>query len=54
MKNLLLLIAVTSLFFGCNNTAVDNAVESVEIQSSTGEPDGPHTVSYTHLRAHET
>ena len=46
MKNLLLLIAVTSLFLGCNNNVVNNPVESVdsvEVQSSTGEPDGPHT-----------
>jgi hypothetical protein len=29
MKNLLLLTAVTSLFLGCNNTAVKKAMDSV-------------------------
>ena len=42
MKNLLLLIAVTSLFLGCNNAAVNNQVNSLEAES-TGEPEGPHT-----------
>ena len=42
MKNLLLLIAVTSLFLGCNNAAVNNQVNSLETES-TGEPEGPHT-----------
>jgi len=55
MKNLLLLTAVTSLFLGCNNTAVNKAMDSVTPEAevivfpsmvgepSTGEPDGPHT-----------
>lgn len=42
MKNLLLLIAVTSLFLGCNNAALNNQVNSLEAES-TGEPEGPHT-----------
>ena len=47
MKNLLLLTAITSLFLGCNNTAVNKAMDSVtpeaEVITITGEPEGPHT-----------
>ena len=52
MKNFISIILFTALLFSCNNSAVNNLVDSVtpeaeivtvEVQPSTGEPDGPHT-----------